>query len=161
MSEQKERAKFSHSSSSRVFFSPSTTHASVWKNKKAKARDITTRQNFLRIGFTSDSGFIIITRFDYPVPTTYFRNCRCIGFGRSMSTRRELLVEDGKVAAANAIGNTIMKLDKDKLGEDDPWFGCPVTMLGSIFIGLILGGAGLRKSRRLQLIKMLFRIKVS
>lgn len=77
-----------------------------------------------------------------------------------MSTRRELLVEDGKVAAANAIGTTIMKLDKGKLGEDDPWFGCPVTKLGSIFIRLILGGAGLRKSRRLQLIKMPFRIKV-
>ncbi|KAK9189266.1 hypothetical protein WN944_020672 [Citrus x changshan-huyou] len=43
----------------------------------------------------------------------------CIGFGRSMSTRRELLVEDGKVAAANAIGTTIMKLDKGKLGEDE------------------------------------------
>ncbi|XP_024042113.1 malonyl-CoA:anthocyanidin 5-O-glucoside-6''-O-malonyltransferase [Citrus clementina] len=32
-----------------------------------------------------------------------------------MSTRRELLGEDGIVAAANAIGNTIMKLDKGKL----------------------------------------------
>lgn len=53
------------------------------------------------------------------MPTTYFRNCRCIGFGRSMSTRRELLGEDGIVAAANAIGNTIMKLDKGKLGEHE------------------------------------------
>lgn len=36
-----------------------------------------------------------------------------------MSTRRELLGEDGIVAAANAIGNTIMKLDKGKLGEHE------------------------------------------
>lgn len=42
-------------------------------------------------------GFIAggITRLDLPVPATYFGNC--VGFGRAMAMRNELMGEDGVV----------------------------------------------------------------
>lgn len=66
-------------------------------------------------------GFIAggLTRFDYPVPTSYFGNC--VGFGRSIATRGELKGEDGIIVAANVIGNMIKKLDKEMLFEAERW----------------------------------------
>ncbi|CAK9170635.1 unnamed protein product [Ilex paraguariensis] len=66
-------------------------------------------------------GFIAggITRLDFPVPTNYFGNC--VGFGRSMAMRSELLEENGIVFAAKAIGDTIKKLDRGILENAENW----------------------------------------
>uniref|UniRef100_A0A2N9ILP5 Anthocyanin 5-aromatic acyltransferase n=1 Tax=Fagus sylvatica TaxID=28930 RepID=A0A2N9ILP5_FAGSY len=66
-------------------------------------------------------GFIAggITRLDFPVPASYFGNC--VGFGRSMATRKELIGEDGVIVAARAIGSTVKTLDKAIFGGADKW----------------------------------------
>ncbi|KNA04584.1 hypothetical protein SOVF_198340 [Spinacia oleracea] len=67
-------------------------------------------------------GFIAggITRLPYRVPAKYLGNC--VGFGRAAAQREELLKEgEGMLAAADAIGLTIKKLDKDVLGGAEKW----------------------------------------
>ncbi|KAJ6692125.1 hypothetical protein OIU79_013975 [Salix purpurea] len=76
-------------------------------------------------------GFIAggMTRFDFPVPATYFGNC--VGFARSTATRNELMGEDGIIAAANVIGGTIRRLDKEMCGGAEKWISEWEVMLGS------------------------------
>lgn len=76
-------------------------------------------------------GFVAggITRLDYPVPTTYFGNC--VAFGRSAAMRNELVGEDGLVVAAEAIGNTVKKLDGAVLGGAEKWISDWAVLFGS------------------------------
>ncbi|KAH6795969.1 hypothetical protein C2S51_036955 [Perilla frutescens var. frutescens] len=66
-------------------------------------------------------GFIAggLTRLPYMVPSTYVGNC--VGFGRSSSTRKELIGENDVVFAAKAIGDTVKKLNGDMLGGAKNW----------------------------------------
>ncbi|KAB5541049.1 hypothetical protein DKX38_014023 [Salix brachista] len=83
-------------------------------------------------------GFIAggMTRFDFPVPATYFGNC--VGFARSTATRNELMGEDGIIAAANVIGGT--RLDKEMCGGAEKWISEWEVMLGSV-IHIIVSGS--------------------
>ncbi|CAB4268061.1 unnamed protein product [Prunus armeniaca] len=76
-------------------------------------------------------GFIAggLTRMGHPVSPTYVGNC--VGFGRSMAVRKDLLGENGIVVAARAIGNTITKLDKAILGGAEKWISEWEVMFGS------------------------------
>jgi len=76
-------------------------------------------------------GFIAggITRLSYRVPVNYFGNC--VGFGRAIAKREELLSEDGILVAADAIGQTIKKLDRDVLGEAGNWISDWEPIVGS------------------------------
>ncbi|KAF8009769.1 hypothetical protein BT93_J0687 [Corymbia citriodora subsp. variegata] len=66
-------------------------------------------------------GFIAggLTRLGYPVPASYFGNC--VGFGRAEATVHDLVGEDGIVVAANALGSTVKRLDKDLFAEAERW----------------------------------------
>ncbi|KAK2637084.1 hypothetical protein Ddye_031876 [Dipteronia dyeriana] len=70
-----------------------------------------------------------INRLDYRVPASYFGNC--IGFGRSMVVMEELLGEDGMIVAANAIGNTIKRLDKALFDGAEKWVSDWEVFFGS------------------------------
>lgn len=76
-------------------------------------------------------GFIAggMTRLEFPVPVTYLGNC--IGFGRAMAMRSELLGEGGIVVAARAIGSTIKKLDKGMLAGAEKWVSDWEVIYGS------------------------------
>lgn len=76
-------------------------------------------------------GFIAggLTRMDYPIPTTYLGNC--VGFGRSMAMRDELVGDEGVIVAARAIGSTIKKLDKAILEDAEGWMSEWEVLLGS------------------------------
>ncbi|KAF9675604.1 hypothetical protein SADUNF_Sadunf09G0049500 [Salix dunnii] len=84
-------------------------------------------------------GFIAggMSRFDFPVPATYFGNC--VGFGRSTATRNELMGEDGIIIAANAIGSTIRRLDKEMCGGAEKWISEWEVMLGSAIHTIVSG----------------------
>jgi hypothetical protein len=84
-------------------------------------------------------GFIAggMTRIDFPVPTTYFGNC--VGFGRSTATRNELMGEDGIIVAANVIGNTIRRLDKEIFGGVEKWISEWEVMFGSVIHVIVSG----------------------
>ncbi|KDP43457.1 hypothetical protein JCGZ_16744 [Jatropha curcas] len=84
-------------------------------------------------------GFIVggLTRLDYPVPATYFGNC--VGFGRPMAIRGELMGKDGIVVAANVIGNMIRKLDKEFLYGAENWISDWEVLFGSEVHLLISG----------------------
>jgi hypothetical protein len=84
-------------------------------------------------------GFIAggMTRIDFPVPTTYFGNC--VGFGRSTATRNELMGEDGIIVAANVIGNTIRRLDKEIFGGAEKWISEWEVMFGSVIHVIVSG----------------------
>lgn len=66
-------------------------------------------------------GFIAggLTRLPYTVPSTYVGNC--VGFGRSLATRGDLVGENGVAFAAKAIGDTIKRLNGDMLGGAENW----------------------------------------
>ncbi|XP_030476327.1 anthocyanidin 3-O-glucoside 6''-O-acyltransferase-like [Syzygium oleosum] len=66
-------------------------------------------------------GFIAggLTRLGYPVPASYFGNC--VGFGRAEATVHELVGENGIVVAANALGSTVKRLDKDLFADAERW----------------------------------------
>lgn len=55
----------------------------------------------------------------YPVPASYFGNC--VGFGRAEATAHELVGENGIVVAANALGSTVKRLDKDLFADAERW----------------------------------------
>lgn len=55
----------------------------------------------------------------YPVPASYFGNC--VGFGRAEAVAHELVGETGIVVAANALGSTVKRLDKDLFAEAERW----------------------------------------
>lgn len=76
-------------------------------------------------------GFIAggITRLDFPVPATYFGNC--VGFGRAMAMRNELMGEDGVVVAAKAIGSTVKRLDKAIFEGAEKWISDWEVLFGS------------------------------
>lgn len=85
-------------------------------------------------------GFIAggLTRVGYPVPVTYFGNC--IGFGRAMAVRGELIGEDGILVAATAIRGTIKMLDKAMFSQADKWVAEWQTLIGSD-IHIIVSGS--------------------
>ena len=60
-----------------------------------------------------------ITRLDYAVPAAYLGNC--VAFGRAAAARKELMGEEGIVAAAEAIGRKIKELDAEVLGGAERW----------------------------------------
>ncbi|XP_030515344.1 anthocyanidin 3-O-glucoside 6''-O-acyltransferase-like [Rhodamnia argentea] len=66
-------------------------------------------------------GFIAggLTRLGYPVPASYFGNC--VGFGRVEATAHELVGENCIVVAANALGSTVKRLDKDLFADAERW----------------------------------------
>ncbi|KAK1552307.1 hypothetical protein Q3G72_014196 [Acer saccharum] len=70
-----------------------------------------------------------INRLDYLVPASYFGNC--VGFGRSVVVMEELLGEDGIVVAANALGNTIKRLDKALFDGAEKWVSDWEVFFGS------------------------------
>ncbi|KAL2939133.1 Anthocyanin 5-aromatic acyltransferase [Bienertia sinuspersici] len=77
-------------------------------------------------------GFIAggITRLPFQVPVDYYGNC--VGFGRAVAQREELLKENfGILAAADAIGLTVKKLDSDLLGGAKNWISEWETLIGS------------------------------
>ncbi|XP_021739259.1 coumaroyl-CoA:anthocyanidin 3-O-glucoside-6''-O-coumaroyltransferase 2-like [Chenopodium quinoa] len=77
-------------------------------------------------------GFIAggITRLPYQVSAKYFGNC--VGFGRAVAMREELLKEgEGMLAAADAIGKTVKMLDSDVLGGAERWISEWQTLIKS------------------------------
>lgn len=77
-------------------------------------------------------GFIAggITRVPFQVLGKYFGNC--VGFGRAVASREELLKEDeGMLAAADAIALTIKTLDNDILGGAKKWISDWQKLIGS------------------------------
>ena len=84
-------------------------------------------------------GFIAggITRLDFPVPASYFGNC--VGFGRAMATRKELMGEDGIVVAAKAIGSTVKRLDKAIFEGAEKWISDWEVLFGSELHVMVAG----------------------
>lgn len=84
-------------------------------------------------------GFIAggITRLDFPVPASYFGNC--VGFGRAMAMRKELMGEDGVVVAAKAIGSTVKRLDKAIFEGAEKWISDWVVLFGSELHVMVAG----------------------
>ncbi|KAM7262683.1 hypothetical protein ACFE04_000366 [Oxalis oulophora] len=76
-------------------------------------------------------GFIAggLTRFDTPVPQSYVGNC--VGFGRATAMTKEMLGENGIVAAAKAIGNAIKILDEEFLRGAENWMSDWEVLIGS------------------------------
>lgn len=86
-------------------------------------------------------GFIAggITRLNFPVPATYFGNC--VGFGRAMAMRNELMGEDGVVVAAKAIGSTVKRLDKAFFEGAAKWISDWEVMLFGSELHVMVAGS--------------------
>ncbi|EXB94480.1 Malonyl-coenzyme A:anthocyanin 3-O-glucoside-6''-O-malonyltransferase [Morus notabilis] len=59
------------------------------------------------------------SRLEFPLPATYFGNCLAVSF--VPVKRKELLGENGTVAAAKAIGKEVREMNKQALKELENW----------------------------------------
>ncbi|PON81346.1 Transferase [Trema orientale] len=66
-------------------------------------------------------GFVAggLTRIEHPIPATYLGNC--VGFGRAMAVRGELLGDEGVLVAVKAIRSTVKRLDREIFSGAEKW----------------------------------------
>lgn len=103
------------------------TCAFVWACfVRAKHHQGLVAKGFMYLGFIAGG----ITRLPYPVPANYFGNC--VAFGRAVAKREDLLREDdGILAAADVIAQTIKDLDTHVLEGADKWIPDWEPIIGS------------------------------